>query len=458
MVLGVWQLLSLGSGLPVVVLKRIDQIVTPTIQKWEKALNDCTYILWLALLVVLGSVIGISIRMTLHDYHSQQGQCPEQRGIADMYGIGIRISVYLQLFRTVTIDQLYPNHAAAMAPANMWVFFALNAALWVMLSDRTVSTVDQYLVIALGNGIADAAIRGNVGDSRRRVEPAVIILSRRVVIFSWRVSVFLFWWYRLPASEQRTNQTQRDLGTPCGPFGWLFTKMPLSTGTAFYLFHQVYSMGALIYAGIWMLNSIFTLGTLYCFLVQLPRSHQKLSNRTWLLLLHYSVVVPQCDLILIIRGPCASSPDTTFKQLLSGNAKELEERCLSHVVHQYSLSRSVVDLQELPNWEHLQREQKLLCKHNEQRTGLLKSFYAMSTKGATILFTILTVEITLKLNKVVQINDLLAVGQIVALLIAVGELGTLTMNLCSDYCEEKDKQLTTMVRMAIGRRRRVSTV
>ncbi|KAF8459285.1 hypothetical protein BDZ91DRAFT_852008 [Kalaharituber pfeilii] len=357
-----------------------------------------------------------------------------------MYGIGIRISVYLQLIGTILIDVISPKLAAAMAPVNLWFFLAISIALCMTLWDSTADVVDHYIIIAMGNGISIILLLECENFDmiwKPALEYALVTISRIVLVCFWQVCVLMFWFFKLPASKQRQIQQQEDGEALCGPFGWLFTQMPLSTGTGFYKFEQVKAVFWFAVYCLLIRKNIFTLAATCFHILQFRRKYEFLHRQvpaSWVLLLDYFFAIPLNELTIIVYGP----PETRIQNLAGGAPRvfrydeSVRVRLLSHVLHRYCVPRAAAVSPQPPRpWQDLQPKEP---------HGLVLPPITYIVSGILYLANaIMTIEFTIIINRISEVNDVRSLGQLVALVVGVGGFCTLAVHLFRDLRENRLK-------------------
>ena len=79
-------------------------------------------------------------------------ECPMMRGNADIYGIGIRIAIYLQMVYTVLVQCLSPKNMGLVGPINIWFLFTLMVVMCATLG-ASGSPAELFLLHALGSGL-----------------------------------------------------------------------------------------------------------------------------------------------------------------------------------------------------------------------------------------------------------------------------------------------------------------
>lgn len=82
----------------------------------------------------------------------REAQCPGFEGNSDLYGLGIRIGVYLQWFSAWISNTVNPAGAAANHDANAIFLTAITVASSVALAGGALQPAEAYLMLLLSNG------------------------------------------------------------------------------------------------------------------------------------------------------------------------------------------------------------------------------------------------------------------------------------------------------------------
>lgn len=165
----------------------------------------------IVVIFVLSLTTGRSAKVEIPE--RQQRQCPRLCGNADTYGIGIRIATYLQLALTLFVNQLSPKHAVALAPANLWLIFALSVAFSTMIAGRQeIPIIDLTILNSLGSSLVwmtlIQALAGADLNAWLIVRPGEYIRETALTRFMqycdmtlWSIGSAIFSWHLLPNSN-----------------------------------------------------------------------------------------------------------------------------------------------------------------------------------------------------------------------------------------------------------------
>lgn len=186
---------------------------------------------------VVGTGLSVWLTVSRHSTRSPAPACSPISGNQDMYNLGIRIGIYLQLLSTAFVDCFgQPDDAAALGPTNLWfliaLFVALVSATWANAAGG-LQVVQQYIIIALGNGISLTLLNGTLRlYPEELAEGSLAALSRFVIWGLWKVYTADFWW--------RTVGTMPPSPDGCPAFGRFFEAVEL-TGW-FRTLHKVFNL------------------------------------------------------------------------------------------------------------------------------------------------------------------------------------------------------------------------
>ena len=142
-------------------------------------------------------------------------ECPMIEGNADMYGIGIRVAIYLQMVYTALVQCLSPKNMALVGPINIWFLFALLVVMFAQIG----ANIDMHpaglcVEYLLGYGLKHLVL----GPVFREIPEALAhenqftSLSRVVVGGLWLGCSSNLWWSVYSRTIYDTNE--------CYPVGW----------------------------------------------------------------------------------------------------------------------------------------------------------------------------------------------------------------------------------------------
>lgn len=256
-------------------------------------LHVCYLITLLAWIITIISAILHTLR-ALKSQRNLGLLCPETEGNQDMYGIGIRLGIYLQLTVTTIVDVFGSSmYSTALAPTNLWFLFALFVGLLTMLRSREDLAVDSYIIISLGNGITLVLLGGTLKLNPDNIpEGALTAFSRFLIWALWKVASSVYWWYTLDISKKTQG---------CSTFGWFLVNVSLVG--AFRTFHKMFN--ALEWACLAFLVLSYLLGILLLtFLLwrRINTSHWDPSISKYVIFCDY-IFVPIGQLHQIVFGP-----------------------------------------------------------------------------------------------------------------------------------------------------------
>lgn len=150
-------------------------------------------------------------------------------GDQDMYGLGVRLGIYMQLLTTTVVDVFaQPEDAANLTPTNLWFLVAVFVAVQLRRLLSTSSNVaEAYIVISLGNGITLTILAGTLRLHPEGLkENSFTAMCRFLAWGMWKTCSVRFWWVVLDRLES----------SPCPAFGWLIA--PVRLDGWFRIFHK----------------------------------------------------------------------------------------------------------------------------------------------------------------------------------------------------------------------------
>lgn len=163
-----------------------------------------------------------------------------------MYGLGIRVGVYIQILTTALIDSFgTPTHSASLSAVNLWFLIALFAALSTILWSPDYYSVEGYIIISLGNGITLIMLGGTLRLYPSNLKDSGLSSFARFILWGvWKMYSAVFWWASLDRATVR----------PCEvtAVGWFFGNVSLIGW--FKTFHKFLNV---IEWSIWLFMGIF---------------------------------------------------------------------------------------------------------------------------------------------------------------------------------------------------------
>ena len=183
--------------------------------------NDFIFLTLLA--VCLITLFTISIWRTTIDLAEQRKLgCETVNGNSDMYGLGIRLGVYMQLVVSAFVDS-FGNQAysSGLVASTLWYLLALSIALSMLLFKPSTHSCEIYIIISLGNAVTSVMLSKIAKfNPLTSTESYLISLGRLLLWGVWRASTSLYWFTLLYDSYVRES-------TQCGTWGWIFFKVDL---------------------------------------------------------------------------------------------------------------------------------------------------------------------------------------------------------------------------------------
>lgn len=181
-----------------------------------------------AFAIILLSLFGVSIWYTTRNIlrrRKKNGEGCRINGNQDMYGLGIRIGLYLQLavvaFADIAMDQKY---AIGQTPAILTFLIAMFVALITMLWSPNTYAVENFLVITMGNGITSILLGGTTRlDPLELVETYFTSFLRFLLWGVWRATSSAYWWTLV-------NSRYKAMDPGCQSHAWLVFEVQLTGG------------------------------------------------------------------------------------------------------------------------------------------------------------------------------------------------------------------------------------
>ncbi|KAF2191757.1 hypothetical protein K469DRAFT_731947 [Zopfia rhizophila CBS 207.26] len=152
-------------------------------------------------------------------------------GDQDLYGLGVRLGIYIQLLTTTIVDDASPERATNLAPTNLWFLVAIFMAVQLKgLLSRSCNLTEAYIIISLGNGITFTILTGTLRLNPEGLRESNLTAMCRFLAWGiWKTTNLRFWWLALDESASCI----------CPEVGWLFARVLLNGW--FRTFHKVVS-------------------------------------------------------------------------------------------------------------------------------------------------------------------------------------------------------------------------
>jgi len=177
------------------------------------------------LTICLITLFTVSIWKTTVDLGAQRKRgCPTIKGDNDMYGLGIRLGVYMQLIVSAFVDSFgNQQYSSGLVSSTLWYLFALSAALSMKLRESETYSTEIYIIISLGDAVTTVMLSKIVKFNPLTSNESYLLSLGRLVLWAvWRVSTSIYWFtllhdYRYGGSD----------GPNCARWGWIFFKVDL---------------------------------------------------------------------------------------------------------------------------------------------------------------------------------------------------------------------------------------
>ena len=208
-------------------------------QKYVLSLNSLCN--WLVFTTFSFMVLFPSTSLGGTDIQKIGEECPAIKGNADIYGIGIRIAIYLQMVYTVLVQYLSPGNMAQVGPINIWFLFALAAVMYAQFgANSDMHPAHLVLVDILGSGL-ESLVLGPVIPEALAYENQFTSLSRVIVGGLWLGCSSNLWWSVYPRALYDTKE--------CYPVGWGFVYAARALNT-----WEWYNLGRIFLPQLWTIT------------------------------------------------------------------------------------------------------------------------------------------------------------------------------------------------------------
>ena len=181
------------------------------------------YTFLVLLTICLVTLFSVSIWKTVTNLDAQRNlNCEPIKGNGDMYGLGIRLGVYMQLAVSAFVDS-FGNQAysAGLVPSTLWFLLALSVALSILLREPSTHSSEVYIVISLGNAVTTIMLSKMAKfNPLKSTESFLLSLGRLLLWGFWRASTSMYWFTLLHDNYVQGSDT-------CGTWGWIIFKVDL---------------------------------------------------------------------------------------------------------------------------------------------------------------------------------------------------------------------------------------
>jgi len=215
------------------------QLLDPTPQKKPATPNEPTWKFYtfivLPLSICLITLFSVSIWKSLRDLDAQRVlNCPSIDGNNDMYGLGIRLGVYMQLTASAFVDTFgNQQYSSGLVASTLWFLLALSVASGMELSDPNTQSSELYIIVSLGNAVTTVLLSKLFKiDPLKSTESCLLYIGRFVLWGVWRATTSMYWFSILYSYVQGSDG--------CGTWGWIFFKVDLNG--SFRTYNQIITM------------------------------------------------------------------------------------------------------------------------------------------------------------------------------------------------------------------------
>ncbi|KAI5837078.1 hypothetical protein DFP73DRAFT_636416 [Morchella snyderi] len=341
-------------------------------------------------------------------------------GNPDMYGLGIRIGIYLQLLTSAFVDSFgSQDHRSALGPVNLYFLMAIFTAMMISMWTNNFDIVGGYIVLSLGNGITMTLLGATIKlDPRKIKEGSLAAVSRLVSWAMWKCCGAIFWWYLL-------DHSRTAYAPSCTRLGWIFGPIELSGW--FQTFHKVLNTAEWTVWLVGVLPYLFGIYLLLSFLIGFESYEWHGQRVSKLLLFCDYLFVPIGEIDEIVFGDYTETSSTTQSHNVTDNLNILQDsdamrgRLIRHMMNRYKVPMNAQ--QEVPptraTFTHVVSIRNKLLEATEW-AGLRNFPLLFICDCAVLIFTVFTVELTIVLNGVKGVNELGSSGQLIAFVVGLG--------------------------------------
>ncbi|EEP81566.1 predicted protein [Uncinocarpus reesii 1704] len=336
---------------------------------WPPMLHTLGYAAWGCFLV--GTAISVWKTLSQLPGRDAEPNCLIH-GDPDMYGLGVRLGLYMQLLTTTTIDVFAkPEDAADLAPTNLWyllaVFLAIQSRGFLLPGANPVNT---FIIISLGNGITLTVLTGTLRLNPKGIKESCLAATSRFIIWAlWKTSSVRFWWIALNHGHSSN----------CPEFGWFFS--PVHLHGWFKVFHQALNTAEWV---LWLVFFFPYLVGLFFITITIAKLRNPPANRSRIL---WSLFF---------------TPVEEVHRIIFGNVKV---RCFLRIHLLITVTNKVAH----PG------QNKPRPRRPSRGTTI-----CLETDTSILVVTVLTTELSVQINGVQAVNKVDSSGQLIAFTVGVG--------------------------------------
>jgi hypothetical protein len=184
-------------------------------------------------------------------------------GNSDLYGLGIRLGVYFQWASALIIYGWYPEGQDDLAESYLVFLFALTVGI-IVITARAVPTYAAEILLLtyiIFGRVWTVMFIGVRERHRKRVQRSSTHVAQGVVLFVTLAAVSIYCsWFWIHGLHHNV------LATPCGTYGFLFTKVSLYNPSVYKFFAALSTYLAVGYGGI----TLLMLGLSTLFFLRVP--------------------------------------------------------------------------------------------------------------------------------------------------------------------------------------------
>ncbi|KAF8445109.1 hypothetical protein BGX38DRAFT_1197032 [Terfezia claveryi] len=437
---------KMSTGREIFTVKEVSAKMDGSPQKKNPTWKHYTFLVLLSICLI--TLFTISIWKTITDLEAQRElNCETIKGNSDMYGLGIRLGVYMQLTVSAFMDS-FGNQAysAGLVPSTLWFLLALSVALSMVLYDSNTRSSEVYIIIILGNAVMTIMLSKMIKfNPLKSTESYLLFLGRLLLWGIWRASTSVYW-FTLLHSYVRGSES-------CGTWGWIFFKVDLYG--SFRTFHQVINVVGWVTLGCFLLAySVGAIIFCYCLCrinLELQKGRHAQVSKFSIFWDYLFVSIGQLrqtmygvnEFGVSLSTPCGRDDEegrNANANPTSSKMDRLRIRLQKHIEAHYTKKGKLVSGSSdsgakgsrFGYWVH---RDKIL-----EAIGFkeIKVHLLLIWDITIIAYTILNVEFSIRMNNFVDVYDIWSIGQLIPVIIGAGGIGSAAAEL---YVYAREKML-----------------
>lgn len=436
----------MSTGREISTVKEVSAKKDGSPQRKKPTWKHYTFLVLLSICLI--TLFTVSIWKTVTDLDAQRKlNCETIKGNSDMYGLGIRLGVYIQLTVSAFMDS-FGNQAysAGLVPSTLWFLLALSVALSMVLYDSNTRSSEVYIIIVLGNAVTTIVLSKMAKfNPLKTTESYLLFLGRLLLWGIWMASTSVYWFTFLHSYVRESES--------CGTWGWIFFKVDLYG--SFRTFNQVINMvewvilGCLILA--YLIGAIIFCYCLCRINLELQEGRHAQVSKFAILWDYLFVSIGQLRQIMYgvnelgftLSAPCGRDDEesrSTNANPASSKMGRLGVRLKKHIEAHYTKKGQLVSGSgdsgakgsRFGYWVYYDRILEAIG------FKVIKVHLLLIWDITTIAYTILNVEFSIRMNNFDDVYDMWSIGQLIPVIIGAGGIGTAAAEL---YVYSREKML-----------------